>query len=192
MSAKSSRTAPRPTGPRRAFWKRVSLETVLWVAVAGLVIYRVAPQARAALGLGSGGSTVPALTLPRLDGGTLNLAGLRGQVVLVNFWATWCPPCRFEMPGFEKVYRDRHADGFTIVGISADQGPSSAVKSFLRERAITYPVAMATAEAMSAFGGVNTFPTSFLVDRKGVIRYTVQGIFAETTLRQAVQRLLDE
>jgi peroxiredoxin len=117
---------------------------------------------------------------------------LRGQVVLVNFWATWCPPCRAEMPGFQDVYEDRRAQGFTVVGISTDQLPREQVAAWLRERGIAYPVALATAESVAGFGGVASLPTSFLIDRRGNIRYAVRGIFAELTLRAAVDRLLAE
>lgn len=175
--------------PRRF---NVSIELMLWIVVAALLIHRVTPQVRAAFGFSSSSAAAPQIAVPMLDGSQLALADLRGQVVLVNFWATWCPPCRFEMPGFQKVYESKRAQGFTILGISADEGPTSEVVAFLNERSISYPVGMVTPEISVAFGGVNSFPTSFLIDRKGNIRYTVRGIFAEVALSEAVDRLLAE
>ena len=172
-------------------WVRV-VEVVLWLGVAGLFLWRITPQVGAAAGWNAGGTSAPAVTVPMLDGRALSLENLRGQVVLVNFWATWCPPCRAEMPGFQKVYAAKHAAGFTVVGISMDDLSPRDIAGFLRDHAITYPVAMATRQAVAAFGGVNSFPTSFLIDRQGRLRYTVRGIFAEPTLRVAVDRLLAE
>lgn len=180
--------------PKRAKPKQASriLEIALWLIVLVLLFYRFTPQLRAALGMNSEGHAAPAVSFALLDGSDLSLEQLRGQVVLVNFWATWCPPCRMEMPGFQQVYEERRADGFTIIGLSSDSGTKQRVEAFLRDRKITYPVGYATAEAETAFGGVNGLPTSFLIDRQGRVRYTVKGIFTEVALRQAVDRLLAE
>lgn len=150
------------------------------------------PQVAAAFGLDSAGARAPGFQLTTIDGRAVSLDSLRGKVVLVNFWATWCPPCRVEMPGFQGVYdRNRHR-GFTIVGISTDAAGSGAVVRFLEERGITYPNAMANGAVVRDFGGVNTLPTSFLLDRQGRIRSEVRGIFASVALEAAVDRLLDE
>jgi peroxiredoxin len=113
-------------------------------------------------------------------------------VVLVNFWATWCAPCRVEMPGFQDVYDRRRAEGFTVVGVSTDAVGPARVGRFLREHDISYPVAMASGGIVRDFGGVRALPTSFLLDRQGRIRHEVRGYFAEATLDQAVRRLLAE
>ncbi len=167
-------------------------EAALWVAVLALFVWRVSPQVRAAFGWGSGGTAAPAVRFAMLDGGEQPLKALKGQVVLVNFWATWCPPCRAEMPGFEKVYASKHAAGFTVVGVSMDEIAPQQVAAWLRDHRISYPVAMGSADVAAAFGGVNSFPTSFLIDRQGRVRYTVNGIFAEVTLRAAIDKLLAE
>jgi thiol-disulfide isomerase/thioredoxin len=185
QAAREADTAPRHTVFR-------VLEALLWVVVVALFAIRVAPQLRAAVGWSPAHAAEPAVSLQMLDGSTVPLGGLKGRVVLVNFWATWCPPCRAEMPGIEKVYEARRADGFTVVGISLDQTGPQEVESFLRNHAITYPVAMGDRAAVAGFGGVSSLPTSFLIDRKGQVRYTVQGMFAEVTLRAAVDRLLAE
>lgn len=168
------------------------VEALLWAAVVVLFAIRVAPQLRAAVGWSPARTAEPAVTLQMLDGSAMPLGGLKGHVVLVNFWATWCPPCRAEMPGIERVYEARRADGFTVVGISLDQTGTQQVESFLRAHAITYPVAMGDPASVAGFGGVNSLPTSFLIDRKGQVRYMVRGMFAEVTLRAAVDRLLAE
>ncbi len=169
------------------------LEIALWVAVAALLLMRIAPQARAAVGWPpSAGVPAPDVRVAMLAGGDVRLADLRGQVVLVNFWATWCPPCRAEMPGFQRFYEQRRQGGFTVLGISMDEVPPAKVAAFLHDHGISYPIALGDAGAAEAFGGIDAFPTSFLIDRHGRIRYTVHGIFAEFTLRAAVDRLLAE
>jgi len=169
-----------------------AIEAALWVLVAVLCVVRITPQLRAAIGWGGTDTAEPQVTFDMLGTGPLPLAQLKGQVVLVNFWATWCPPCRAEMPGLQRVYDDRHPAGFTVVGVSMDEVSRDRVAAFLTDHHITYPVAMATAEAVAGFGGVNDFPTSFLVDRRGRVRYVVRGMFLATALRAAVDRLLAE
>jgi peroxiredoxin len=171
---------------------RFPLEALLWVLVLGFVGFRVWPQLAAALDVGTPGAAAPTFALQTLEGDTVTLEELRGQVVLVNFWATWCPPCRVEMPGFERVYRDRKDDGFTIVAVSTDRTGEGVVREFLDSRELTFPAAMATGRIVRDYGGVRALPTSFLIDREGRIRHEVRGIFAEPALRMSVDRLLAE
>jgi cytochrome c biogenesis protein CcmG/thiol:disulfide interchange protein DsbE len=130
----------------------------------------VGPQAAAALGVGAPDSDAPALAVSTLDRDEVSLAGLRGQVVLVNFWATWCPPCRMEMPGFQRVWDSRRERGVVVLGLSNERGGEAGVRAFLAERGITYPVAVTGREAAPAFGGVRALPTSIVIDRHGRVR----------------------
>jgi thiol-disulfide isomerase/thioredoxin len=115
---------------------------------------------------------------------------LRGRVVLVNFWATWCLPCRAEMPVLQAM-ADRHEHaGLVVIGFSADRAGRDVVAAFLRQRSITYPVAIVGREVETAFGGVQGFPTSVLLDRTGRMRYKVVGPLAMASLEPAVRRLL--
>lgn len=175
-------------------WRaRHYLEALVWVVVSVLVVRRMAPQVLAALGAGSPlGADAPSFEVRTLSGHLLSADSLRGKVVLVNVWATWCPPCRLEMPGFERVYRDRRDEGFEVLGLSTDQGGTAEVRRFLEERGITYPVAMADGALVERFGGARALPTSYLLDASGRIRYRVEGFFAEPALRAAVGRLLAE
>ncbi len=172
--------------------RRPSVGAVLWLGVLGFLGMRLWPELAAAAGVGGGDERAPELRLTTLDGHAIDPESLRGIVVLVNFWATWCPPCRVEMPGFESVWRSRAGRGFTIVGVADDAASSGRIQAFLRERGITYPVARADGEVERAFGSPNVLPTSFLIDRSGRIRYTVRGIFAQPALALAVDRLLSE
>lgn len=182
---------PQPHTSKRKSWSRW-LDALFWVAVIGFVGYKLWPQTAAAFGVGGERTAAGNVVVQTLEGDTVSLESLRGQVVLVNFWATWCPPCRAEMPGFQDVYEDKRGEGFTIVGLSTDPTGASTVEAFLRERGITYPVAMATTQSIQAFGAGRALPRSFLIDRQGRVRHQVTGIFTEVALRQAVERLLAE
>ena len=170
----------------------IGVDVVLLLAVLVLLYQRALPQASAALGFGSSNEPAPLFTLETLDGDSISLADLRGQVVLVNFWASWCPPCRVEMPGFERIYREHADEGFVILGIATDVNARSRIRAFLDEHEITYPTLLATPRVIREYGGVNALPESFLLDRDGRIRHHVIGFFAEPALRAAVNRMLED
>lgn len=106
--------------------------------------------------------------------GTPELANLKGKVVLVNFWATWCPYCRHEMPAMEAFYRAHRSEGFEIVAYSLDKSQVE-VNGFMKSEAYSFPAPLAGPAITEAFGGVNRLPTSFVVDRQGMVRHRVAG-----------------
>ena len=172
---------------------RPSKWDILFVAVViGILGYRLQPQVRAALGIGAEDTEVSSGGIQTLDGEIITLEGLEGNVVLVNAWATWCPPCVLEMPGFQRVYEDYKDQGFTVLGISRDEGDPDDVRAFLAEKGITYPVAMAWQASLEGFGEVGGLPTSYLIGRDGKVKHRVEGLFAEPALRMAVRQLLSE
>lgn len=172
-------------------WLRRAIDWALWVVVIGLLVWRFGPQVEAALGIGGTDEPAPDFAVRTLDGDSLRLSELRGRVVLVNFWATWCAPCRLEMPGFQDVWEDYQDRGFTIVGLSVDRGVRSDVAEWIRRREITYPIAFPTGAIVQAYGGARVVPTSILIDRQGRIVHRVEGFYAEPVLRAAVKRLLE-
>jgi peroxiredoxin len=188
-AASDDADAPSPTGWK--LWLRRTFDWGLWILVIGLLAWRFGPQVGAALGIGGTNLPAPDFAVETLDGDSLRLSELRGQVVLVNFWATWCPPCRLEMPGFQDVWEDYRDRGVTIVGLSVDRGVRSDVARWVRQREITYPIAFPTGATVRAYGGANVLPTSLLIDRDGRIVHRVEGFYAEPALRAAINRLLD-
>jgi cytochrome c biogenesis protein CcmG, thiol:disulfide interchange protein DsbE len=193
MTDKSSSEGPdvgRGKGARRRGFGRY-LELALWIGVIGLLAWRFGPQVGAAFGLRAGSEPAPDFVVETMAGDSVRLSDLRGQVVLVNFWATWCPPCRVEMPGFQRVWEDYGDQGFVIVGLSVDQGVRSDVVRWVDQRGLTFPIAFAPGSVVRTYGGANVLPTSILIDREGRIVHRVQGYYAEPALRAAVRRLLD-
>ncbi len=178
----------------RPAWKTA----LVWLeraVTAGLLVFvgiRFGPQLGALLGVGSRSDEAPAYELVTLSGDTVRSTDLRGQVVVVNFWATWCPPCLLEMPSLQKLHERRAGDGVVVVGLSTDVGGDDGVRAFLAERGITYAIGKATAEHQRAFGGIQGIPTTFVLDRAGRIRHRVVGYFAPPAMNAAVTRLLDE
>ena len=132
----------------------------------------------------------PSYALTALDGSALSADALRGKVVLINFWATWCLPCRVEMPLLQRMSERHRGAGLVVAGLSVDRGPEQSVREFLRERGVTYPVAVVGPDVERAFGGVRGYPTSILIDRGGIIRHVVVGPLAAASLEPAVRRLL--
>jgi thiol-disulfide isomerase/thioredoxin len=113
-------------------------------------------------------SPVAAFAATDLDGKPVSAADFRGKVTIVNFWATWCPPCRAEIPDLIALQK-KYGDTLRIIGISEDDDPPETVKKFVAEHGMNYPVVMTSADLRKVFPGVNALPTSFIVDREGRI-----------------------
>lgn len=172
--------------------KRATPLNVVMAALWVFVAIKFLPHAKALAGIPERESAPPEYFVSTLEGRPITADSLRGKVVLVNFWATWCGPCRVEMPMLEAMW-NRHRDaGFVLLGLSVDRGSSDLVRFFLSERDITYPIAIVGTDTERAFGGVTGYPTSILLDRSGRIRHRVLGAIAPATLEPAVRRLLDE
>jgi len=164
-------------------WNLVGLVILVWAGP------RLLPHVGAVIGVETR-SRVPRYELTALDGTRLTPDALRGKVVLINFWATWCLPCRVEMPLLQRMAERHREAGLVVVGLSVDRGSEQSVRAFLRERGVTYPVAVVGPDVERAFGGVRGYPTSMLMDRSGVIRHVVIGPLAAASLEPAVRRLL--
>ncbi len=115
------------------------------------------------------GAAAPALVLTTLDGQTLDLAKLRGKVVLVNYWATWCAPCRKEMPRLSAFYRSYHDQGLEMIGISVDF-PRDLEKARKATQAVAYPTAVSKAISEDGFGTPQGVPITWVIDADGKVR----------------------
>jgi thiol-disulfide isomerase/thioredoxin len=130
----------------------------------------------------------PALVATALDGQTFDLASLRGKVILVNFWATWCVPCRKEMPVLDAFYQRHRGEGIELIGISIDFARDSA-KMRKAGGAVAYPVAWANEIAVNGFGTPAGVPVTYVIDTKGVVRDMFIAV-DEKLLRDVVVPLL--
>ncbi len=165
---------------------------LVWAAVWVFLLVRLSPHLAALLGIETGGGDTPSYAVVTLEGASVTSDSLRGKVVLVNFWATWCLPCRVEMPLLQSM-ADRHREaGLVVLGLSRDTRPADEVRAFLTEREIHYPVAIVGGDAERWFGGLLGYPTSFLLDRQGKIRHEAMGPLAMVSFEPAVRRLLAE
>jgi thiol-disulfide isomerase/thioredoxin len=124
---------------------------------------------------------VPEFSVRDLDGKTITRASLRGKVVIVNFWATWCPPCRAEIPDLIAL-QDKYRDQLQIIGISQDETGPEAVRKFATEQRMNYPIVMSTPELEKIFTGIYALPTSFIIDRDAqIVQKHVGMLNAATT-----------
>jgi peroxiredoxin len=137
------------------------------IAVAAAVVFAVmsAPRTPPPLGRVAG---APPFELTSLDGAVVSLASLRGQVVLVNFWATWCAPCEEEMPAMARLYEALRGQGFELLAVSVDDTPED-VRRFRERLAIPFPVLLDEGKQVSELYQTYRYPESFLIDRDGVI-----------------------
>jgi peroxiredoxin len=134
----------------------------------GVYSYRQSRGARPDSTVAKQHRPAPDFTLPLIDGGQLRLSSYRGKVVLLDFWATWCVPCREETPHFVEMQQKYGSQGLQIIGVSMDDSPDP-VRTFYQQFHMNYPVVMGTAEVGGAYGGVLGLPIAFVIDREGRI-----------------------
>jgi cytochrome c biogenesis protein CcmG, thiol:disulfide interchange protein DsbE len=133
----------------------------------------------------------PDLALPQLDGTQITLRDLRGQVVLINIWATWCPPCRAEMPAIQEAYTAYRDRGFIVLAVNQRED-ATAITSFLGQHELTFPILLDSDGQASATYQASALPSSFFVDRRGVIRTVYRGPMPPRVIAGTVEQLLQE
>jgi peroxiredoxin len=130
----------------------------------------------------------PDFSIKDLEGNTLNLAAYKGKVLVINFWATWCPPCRREIPDFIAAYKELKGEGLEILGLSVDEATAPALLDWTRKQGINYPIALATPEIVRAYEPGDFIPATIIVDRTGQIRYRQSEMMDKDTLVGLFQR----
>ncbi len=132
----------------------------------------------------------PAWQLKDVDGATVSSDQFKGKVVVLDFWATWCPPCREEIPGYIDLQRKYGKDGLAIVGVSLDRDGPAVVKRFMAAQKMNYQVVMGDDAIVDAFGGVEAIPTTFIIDRSGMIRYRKVGAMPKAEFEDILRPFL--
>lgn len=133
----------------------------------------------------------PEFALKDVDGRTVNLAEYKGKVVLLNFWATWCGPCKIEIPwfaDFEQKYKDR---GFAVLGVAMDEEGWEVIKPYLAESKVNYRVILGNDSVATLYGGVDSLPTTFVLDRDGKIASTHIGLVSKSDYENEIMQLLE-
>jgi len=135
------------------------------------------------------GKPAPDFALRDLDGKEVKLADFKGKVVILDFWATWCPPCVKEIPHFIELYREYKEQDFAMVGISVDRG-IGVVKSFAQQHQVNYPILMADGKVQQAYGGIRSIPTTFVTDKEGRIQRYYVGYRDKAVFEADIKALL--
>lgn len=128
--------------------------------------------------------------LKSADGKIYDLSNYSGKVVIVNFWATWCGPCRKEIPDFIELYKRYKDKGLEIIGVSLDQDGWTKVSPFVKQSNINYPVVLGNQKLVDNYGFFNAIPTTFIIDKNGIIVYEHTGTLSRTQLESKLKPLL--
>ncbi len=133
-------------------------------------LFNPSPRSRLQAGL-----LAPDFSFPGLDGKTVGLGAYRGKVVFLNIWATWCPPCREEMPSMEKLYQELKGEDFELLAVSVDQSGAKAVAPFVKEYRLSFPVLLDPEGTMKSLYGSTGVPESFIINKDGRIAQIIIG-----------------
>lgn len=136
------------------------------------------------------GSSAPAFSLPALEGGEVSLSSLEGQVVLINFWATWCKPCLKEIPALSAAYKKYKDQGFVLLGVMTDDVPTPKLQAFQKRRGMTYPIVRMDQELVEAFEYPESLPTTFVYSRDGRLHQRLRGEIRPAKLERMLKKLL--
>ncbi|MCC6650742.1 MAG: TlpA family protein disulfide reductase [Candidatus Eisenbacteria bacterium] len=133
----------------------------------------------------------PAFAVKTVDGKTLKLSDLRNKPVIVDFWATWCGPCRASMPDLNEMQARYGAKGLTVIGLSVDETGPAPVKRFATQLGVRFTIAMANDDILDAYGPIRSIPTTFFINRKGEIVRRVIGRIDSETMNHYVQEIMN-
>ncbi len=135
---------------------------------------------------GKESAPTPDFALKTLEGKEITLSGLKGKVVLLDFWATWCGPCRESIPHLVQLYKTYHDNGFEVIGMSVDKGDGETVRHFVKSMEIPYPVILAPEEVARNYG-VTALPTTLFIDKEGKVREKIIGFNATIAKEMAAK-----
>ncbi|MBV9573855.1 MAG: TlpA family protein disulfide reductase [Acidobacteriales bacterium] len=132
----------------------------------------------------------PDFSLQSLDGKTLRLSDFKGKAVLLNFWATWCEPCKIEMPWFVDLQNKYGAQGLQVLGVAMDDSDKKDIAKFVKDMGVNYPVAIGKEAVGNDYGGVQFLPETFFIDRAGRVQDKVFGLKGKGEIEDSIKKIL--
>lgn len=168
------------------------MNKLTWLILPFLLVFFVCAKADRGVAKDGNLPSAPDFTITDLNGNEISSSDYEGKVIFVNFWATWCSPCRVEIPGFVEVYEEYKNKGMQIIGISVDQFGADKVRDFVKKYEITYPVAMATNQIVRDFELGRAIPETIIIDKSGTIRHKHIGYMDKETLTNYFLQLAEE
>lgn len=148
------------------------------------------PSGPSFIRLPGAGFPAPAWQMPDLLGRPVHSTNFAGQIVILNFWATWCPPCRRELPELNAVHRAQQSNGVVVVGAATDERGAEVVAPFVRSRELAYPIVIADTHVQQTFA-ISTLPTTLVIGRDGRVAARYLGSLTEAELNRAIAPLID-
>lgn len=155
------------------------------------MLFGQSKSSQAAMGLSGIIKPAPSWELQDADGKTVHSSDFKGKVVILDFWATWCPPCKAEIPGFIALQNEYGKKGLAVVGISVDESGAAVVKQFVQQSGMNYPVVLADEITPQTFGGIEAIPTTYIIDREGRIVTKHLGFTEKDEFEKELKPLLN-
>ena len=178
---------------RGAFLKR---DPFIILFVAGVIAFllviglKISRHQRQSASTQMKGDVAPDFTLQSLEGQTVHLSDYRGKAVLLNFWATWCAPCKIEMPWFVELQKRYGPEGLQIVGVAMDDASPKEIAAFAKDMGVNYPVLIGKEAVGDAYGGVQFLPESFYIDRNGKVLDKAFGLKGRGEIEDNIKKII--
>ncbi len=139
----------------------------------------------------SGTEPAPDIALPTPDGDMLSLSDFRGQVIFLNFWGTYCPPCVAELPDIQEVYETLQGEDFVVIGLNVEEKPEK-VRAFAEEKGLTFPIIISPDATVNPLYQLKHMPTTWFIDRNGILRGKIEGQMSKSMALKIARKLLEE
>jgi cytochrome c biogenesis protein CcmG, thiol:disulfide interchange protein DsbE len=194
MTAETSKRTPRGALTRRELLFAGVGVLIGLAIIAGVWLVTASTAGEALPGVGETNRPAPDIAMPALDGGTVRLSDYRGQVVLVNFWGTWCEPCKEETPALEAAYQAHKDQGLVVLGVNLrrQESDEQAIRAFLDQYGVTYTTALDVDGEAARLFQISPIPTSYFIDPAGNIRYVRVGTLTQEEVAVLFDRLRQE
>ena len=165
---------------------------VVAMVVAIMLVFglNLAHKSKSNAGVQMKDGVAPDFTLQSLDGKTVRLSDFRGKAVLLNFWATWCSPCKIEMPWFVELQKQYGPEGLQVVGVAMDDASTKEIADFAKEMGVNYPVLIGKESVGDAYGGVQFLPENFYIDRNGKVLDRAFGLKGRGEIEDEIKRIV--